>query len=102
MQKRRRTVNYRSESTLATLAKQEAILRWTRKCTDGFSISEIAALLGVSRQLALYHLKKLAAAGELVMILGPCDSNSGLQYRIWDETQMVVNYTPRHRLQEAA
>jgi hypothetical protein len=39
-------------------------------------------------------VKKMAAQGHLVMILEPCDGNGGLQYKVWDKMQLVVNYVP--------
>jgi len=100
MKKPRRIVNYKSSSTSATLFKQAQILRWARVADEGFSVSEMAILIGMSRQLCLYHVKKLAALGRIVMVLEPCDSNSGLQFRVWDHLQLVTNFIPK--ISEAA
>jgi hypothetical protein len=93
--KKPRVVNYKSRSTMGTLTKQAQIMRWIRVADEGFTVSEIAALLGISRQLALYHVKKMAATAQLIMVLEPCDGNGGLQYKIWDHTQLVVNFIPK-------
>lgn len=95
---KKRSQNYQSRSTPATVRKQQEILRWVRVADEGFTITEIAALLGISRQLCLYHVKKMAAISQLVMVLEPCDGNGGLQYKVWDHTQLVVNYIPTMRL----
>lgn len=89
-----RTVNYKSKSSAKTLKLQATIERWLRVADEGFTVSEMAALLGISRQLCLYHVKKLAAQARIVMMLEPCDENGGLRYKLWDYTQLVVNYVP--------
>jgi hypothetical protein len=91
---RSRPVNYKARNRPGTVQKQEAIARWLRAGDEGFTVSELAALLGISRQLCLYHVKKMAAQAQIVMILEPCDGNGGLQYKVWDKTQLVVNYVP--------
>jgi hypothetical protein len=89
-----RQINYKSRNRPGTIAKQEAITRWLKAGDEGFTVTELAALLGISRQLCLYHVKKMAAQAQLVMILEPCDGNGGLQYKVWDKLQLVVNYVP--------
>lgn len=93
MSKARRSINYTSKSTTKTLAKQAVILRWLRAADEGWSITELATLLGISRQLCLYHVKKLAASHGCVMILEPCDGNGGLRYRVWERSQLVSHFT---------
>lgn len=100
--KKPRTINYKSKSTPKTLRLQADIRRWLRVADEGFTVSEMAALIGISRQLCLYHVKKMAATSQIVMMLEPCDGNGGLQYKLWDATQMVVNYIPAVALQVAA
>lgn len=53
---------------------------------------ELADVLGVSRQLALYHVKKLAAWAGVVMVLEPCAENGGLRFRCWDDTALALSY----------
>lgn len=85
-------VNYRSASTPATIQKQARILKLLAASPDGYTVTEIGKALGMSRQLALYHIKKLAATYQLTMILEPCLGNGGLQFRVWDETQVAAHY----------
>jgi DNA-binding transcriptional ArsR family regulator len=59
---------------------------------DGLTVSEIARALGMSRQLMLYHVKKLAAHGLLVMQLEPCAENGGVRFRVWDEMALAGRY----------
>lgn len=52
----------------------------------GATIAELAGALGWSRQLVLYHLKRLASGvggGGVVLQLEPCAANGRLQYRCW-------------------
>lgn len=100
--KTRRTVNYASKSTPKTLKLQAEALRWARAADDGWTVTEMATILGISRQLCLYHIKKMVATGQLVMVLEPCEGNGGLQYRIWDRTQLVCNFVPAMAMQVAA
>lgn len=96
----RRQVNYRSRSTRRTLDRQEIIRELLATTPGGLTVAEVGAALGISRQLALYHVKKMAATYQLTMQLEPCLGNGGLQYRCWDEMQLAVRYA--RRLQEAA
>lgn len=88
----KRTRTYASKSTRATLAKQALIRELLSQAQDGFTVAEIGAALGMSRQLALYHLKKMAASYQLTMILEPCIGNGQLQFRCWDEMQVAARY----------
>lgn len=93
---KRKLVNYRASSTHGTLIKQ-AMIRELLAAGLSFSVRAIGEALGISRQLALYHVKKMAAAGQLVMMLEPCEGNGGLQYRVWDETALMAHYMTRGR-----
>lgn len=88
----KRTVNYRSPSRPSTIEKQNAILMLLARAGEGLSVSELATLLGISRQLCLYHVKKMAATSQLVMQLEPCVGNGGLQFRLWDEEALASHY----------
>jgi hypothetical protein len=92
--KAKRSVNWRSSSTPATLRKQAAI-RELLAMGLPFTVRAIGDALGMSRQLALYHVKKMAASAQLVMVLEPCDRNGGLQYRVWDESALMAHYMAR-------
>lgn len=59
---------------------------------DGLTVSEIGKALGCSRQLALYHVKKMTAAGQVVMVLGPCEANNGVQFKVWDEMSLAAHF----------
>ncbi len=89
--KSKRGPNYRSASTPATLQKQAAI-RELLATGIAFDVRSIGEALGISRQLALYHVKKMAATAQLVMVLEPCEVNGGLRYRVWDESALMAHY----------
>lgn len=89
----RRTVSYRSASTPATLRKQTAIRELLALSGEGLTVSEIGRALGISRQLALYHVKKMAATYQCAMMLEPCIGNGGLQYKVWDEMALAAHYS---------
>lgn len=89
--KARRTVNWKSSSTPRTLMYQ-ARVRWLLEHSDeGMTIKELAADLGISRQLMLYHVKKMAATGQIVLVFEPCAENGGLRLRTWNHMQLVMN-----------
>jgi winged helix-turn-helix DNA-binding protein len=92
---RKPKVNYKSKSQKKTLVKQVAILEWLSVSDFGLCVSDIAVALGISRQLCLYHCKKLAAMGAITMVLEPCEGNGALRYRCWDETLLAAHYTGR-------
>lgn len=90
MKTNRRSVNYRSASTPATVRKQSRIRELLMLAGEGFTVSEIGRALGMSRQLVLYHVKKMAATAQLVMVLEPCIGNGGVQFRVWDEMALAA------------
>lgn len=92
--KAKRSPNWRSGSTPATLRKQAAI-RELLAAGLPFTVRAIGEALGMSRQLALYHVKKMAASAQLVMVLEPCDRNGGLQYKVWDDSALMAFYMAR-------
>ena len=89
----RRAPNYASRSTAATLAKQERIAELLELAGEGLTVAEIGRALGMSRQLALYHVKKMAASYGCAMILEPCSSNGGLQFKVWNEMALAAHYS---------
>lgn len=95
---RTRTPNYRSASTPATLRKQAKIRELLELAGEGLTVAEIGRALGISRQLALYHVKKMAATYQCAMLLEPCIGNGGLQYKVWDEMALAAHYS-RYMLQ---
>lgn len=97
-----RTPNYKTASTPSTIRKQIAIRELLKHAEDGLSVREVAKALGISRQLALYHVKKLAAVYGCVMVLEPCAINGGLQFRVWDEMSLAAHYSRLLPVQLAA
>lgn len=99
---------YRSANKPATVRKQARIRELLSLVGEGFTVAEIGRALGISRQLALYHVKKMAAQAQLVMVLEPCVGNGGVQYRVWDEMTLALHYaafvaqTPVSELRRAA
>lgn len=91
---RPRPVNYRSSSSPGTVRKQLAIreLLTSPAGAEGITVREIAAHLGVSRQLALYHVKKLVALGGCVALLGASPENGGVRYLVWDQVRLAEFY----------
>lgn len=88
-------VNYQAADRPGTVRKQEAILRLLALAPVGFTVRDVGAALGISRQLALYHVKKLAAQGRLTMILEPCERNGGLQFLVWDTSALARAFAQR-------
>jgi AraC-like DNA-binding protein len=84
--------NWRSASTPKTITLQARIRAILSHADEGFTVRELAVELGMSRQLCLYHVKKMAATSQLVMILEPCLESGGLRFRVWNELRMIVNY----------
>lgn len=93
--KANRKHNYRSTSKPRTLALQSQVAEWLELFTEGMTVSELASALGISRQLCLYHVKKLAATRGLVLQLEPCLENAGLRYRVWSEAALMGHYVQR-------
>lgn len=93
MKAKRRVPNYRSTNRPATVRKQEMIRLLLAQAHEGLTVREVARAIGVSRQLALYHLKKMAAQYQLVMMLQPCLENGGVQFVCWDEMALAAHYT---------
>ncbi len=107
MSKKARAQNYTSRSTPRTVERQAHIAEWLELFREGLTVAELASALGISRQLCLYHVKKLAAQRGLVMVLEPCLENGGLRYRCWSETALMGHYVqrftaPREALRVAA
>lgn len=75
-----------------SLALQERIAGILAGCEGGLTVRELADVIGVSRQLTLYHVKKLAARAGVVMVLEPCAENGGLRFRCWDDTALALSY----------
>jgi hypothetical protein len=92
---RARRPNYRAVNRPATERRAQVILRLLALAPVGFTVADVGVALGISRQLALYHVKKLAAAGRLTMMLEPCARNGGLQYAVWDTAHLARDFAAR-------
>lgn len=93
--KKNRRHDYRAPSTQRTRERQSGVLEWLELFGEGLTMAELASALGCSRQLALYHVKKLAASGAVVMQLEPCEANAGLRFRVWTEATLTAHYVRR-------
>lgn len=85
-------VNWQSESTARTLDFQDRLVAVLERATGGFSVRELGAELGVTRQHALYHVKKAVASGRITMLLEPCEFNGGLQFRVWHPRPLARHF----------
>lgn len=97
--KRRGASMWRTSDKAFTLELQGRIVAALAAAPKGCTLRELAAELGntlqgrpVSRQLALYHVKKAVAAGLIALVLEPCARNGQLQYRAWDRGAMARHY----------
>jgi hypothetical protein len=100
--KSKRRPDFKSKSTDRTLALQAQVAEWLELFSEGMTVSELASALGISRQLCLYHAKKLAAARGVVMTLEPCLENGGLRYRVWSDAAIMGHYVRRFYAPRAA
>jgi len=98
---KRKEVNYRAANRKGTTRKQEEI-RQLLATGLPFSVKAVGVALGISRQLALYHVKKMAATGQLVMVLEPCERNGGLQFKVWSEDALMASYVTKFYTRRAA
>lgn len=93
--KAKRVVNWQSKNRGRTDELQASIREWLRTFEEGFSVKDLASTLNISRQLCLYHLKKMAATSQLVMALEPCEDNGGLQFHVWANAHAAVLFLAR-------
>ena len=98
---KRREVNYKSTNRKGTEEKQR-LIRELLASGLPFTVRAIGVALGISRQLALYHVKKMAATSQLVMMLEPCERNGGLQFRCWTQETLEAFYVSRAFSRRAA
>lgn len=84
----RRRPNWRSPSTPKTVAIQTQLRAILRCSPSGLTVSEIASELGISRQNALYHVKKAAATAQLLMVSDTCEESGGLRWKLWNEDRL--------------
>jgi predicted DNA-binding transcriptional regulator len=63
--------------------------------SEGMSVREMAHELGISRQLCLYHVKKLAADLGCVLVSAGCAANGQMMWQVWDESWLARYYAAR-------
>lgn len=93
-------MNWASRSTARTLDRQDVIERVLQAARSGLTVRELAVEVGVSRQLALYHVKKLVAAKQIAMLLEPCAINGQLQFRVWHPVVLARYYASQLTMAE--
>lgn len=81
--KAKRAPNYAGRNRPATERLHRVIAEILRE-TDGLTLAQIGAAVGMSRQLARYHVLKMVAHRRLIVVLEPCEGNGGVQYRVWE------------------
>jgi predicted ArsR family transcriptional regulator len=67
---------------------------------DGLTLRDIGEAMGISRQLARYHVLKMVAHRRLVVIVEPCEGNGGVQYRVYERAAYAaaqVEWLHSHR-----
>lgn len=79
---------YKSNSTETTLQRQALIRRFLRHEPNGLTVTEIADDLGLTSSLTLYHLKKMAATYQLVLVPELYKGPGGLRYRAWNPARL--------------
>lgn len=89
---RRGRANWLSRSSSKTLDFQDRVVAVLQNASKGYTMRELGSELGVSRQHALYHVKKAVAAGRIMMVLQPCEANGGLQFRVWSQAQLARRF----------
>lgn len=91
-QPRRNRTRWDTKSTPKTVDFQSRVLAALNNARSGFTVRELGEELGMSRQHALYHVKKLVASGRITMVLEPCEANGGLQFRVWHPVQLARRF----------
>lgn len=81
--KARRPVNYAGRNRPAT-DRLHARIAALLEVHDGLTLRDIGEAMGISRQLARYHILKMVAHKRLLVILEPCEGNGGVQYRVYE------------------
>lgn len=81
--KAKRQVNFASPNR-PTTERLHRVIAEILKQQDGMTLAELGKAVGMSRQLARYHVLKMVAHRRLLVILEPCEGNGGVQYRVWE------------------
>jgi hypothetical protein len=88
----KRQVNYASANRGRSNRLQDAILALLNH-HDGMTLREIGEAVGISRQLARYHVLKLIAHRQLLAVVEACEANGGVQFRVWEHASLAAAYT---------
>lgn len=86
-----RQPNYASANRGRSSRLQDAILALLAH-HDGMTLRDIGEAVGISRQLARYHVLKLVAHKRLLVILEACEGNGGVQYRVWEHASLAATF----------
>ena len=86
-----RQVNYASPNRGRSSRLQDAILALLQH-HDGMTLRDIGDAVGISRQLARYHVLKLVAHKRLLVVLEACEGNGGVQYRVWEHASLAAAF----------
>lgn len=87
----KKEVNYAGKNQAKTDALHARILHVLQDIGAGLTVREISEAVGISRQLCLYHVKKMVAHHTPVLaMLEPCDINGGVRYMVWDRMALSV------------
>ena len=102
---KRRKANYASGDREVSIKRQRLILALLRVSETGtLTIREVCDATGISRQLAHYHLRKLAYRGQIALVLERGGRPGSLTFRVWsvDALQMIGLRVKTHRASENA
>lgn len=97
--KARRPVNYAGRNRPGT-DRLHARIAALLEVHDGLTLRDIGEAMGISRQLARYHILKMVAHKRLLVILEPCEGNGGVQYRVYERASYAaaqVEWLHQHR-----
>ncbi len=95
----RKPVNYAGRNRPAT-DRLHARIAALLEVHDGLTLRDIGEAMGISRQLARYHVLKMVAHRRLLVIVEPCEGNGGVQYRVYERAAYAaaqVEWLHSHR-----
>lgn len=87
--KPRRAVNYAGRNRPATEALHARMFDALAH-SPAITVRELGEQLGISRQLCLYHVKKMVAQDRVIAELAPCHQNGGVQFVLYTKLQRAV------------
>lgn len=86
---KQRVVNYAGKNRPATDALHDRMFE-ALSHFPAITVRELAEFLDISRQLCLYHVKKMVAHDRLIAELAPCHQNGGVQFVLYTKLQRAV------------